>query len=198
MRKLPIYLLIDVSESMNAAFSTVQDALCKLITAITRDPELLEKAFISVITFSDKTEQIVPLTDSLEFLLPELNTHGSRSNLGAALQYVTGCANREVIRATVERPGDWKPFLFIFSNGRADDDLDGGIRTLKTQKWEQVVVCFPDKNANLDNLKKITVDFCGRGSFFSLESADERNFASCFLFPDIDFGPDADWSKLEF
>ena len=179
MRKLPVYLLIDVSESMSGApFAAVQNALRDMMSFMERDPDLLETCFISVITYSDQAEQIVPLTDILEFQLPELNTHGGRSGLGAALRFVTECANREVLPATQERRGDWKPFLFIFSNGRADDGLEEGIRALRARKWEHIVACIPDKEAKNGNFKKIT------GSFLDLESINEYSFLPYFFPPD--------------
>ena len=199
MKRLPLYLLIDVSESMNDAVPTVQNALCKLMSAIECDPELIERTFISVITFSDKTEQIIPLTDILKFKLPELNTHGVGSNLGAALKFVTECVNREVIRSTPEISGDWKPFLFIFSNGRADDDLEEGIRMLQAIRWEYIFAFFPEKDANVDNLNKITACFRRPGLLYNLEFADEETFADCFFYPDDDdLSVEANWSKHDF
>ena len=156
MRRLPIYLLLDVSGSMSGEpIATVENGIQTLRTALMSDPHALETAYLSVITFSDSAQQVVPLTELNQFVPPQLKTGGT-ANLGNALKLVTECANREVIKATPEVRGDWKPFVFIMTNGAVNGDIEEGLAEFKKRKWGHVVACVAGAGADMDELKKIT------------------------------------------
>ena len=73
MRRLPVYILLDCSESMVCdAINSVQTGLETLLGSLRSDPHALETAWVSIITFSEVAEQIVPLKEITEIQTPKL------------------------------------------------------------------------------------------------------------------------------
>src|SRR5579872_5263886 len=62
-RRLPIYLLVDTSHSMTGPpIEAVNNGLQEFAAVLRSDNHAVESAYISVITFHDTAQQIVPLT----------------------------------------------------------------------------------------------------------------------------------------
>ena len=134
MRRLPVYLLIDTSGSMTGEpIEAVKVGLQTMVSALRADPYALETAFLSVITFSDKAVQTVPLTELVQFQAPDLNASGTTA-LGGALSLLADCIERDVKKTTAEAKGDWKPVCFLLTDGQATDDLNRGIEALRRVK----------------------------------------------------------------
>ena len=96
MRRLPVYLLVDVSGSMHGEpIESVKNGLQLLVAALRKDPQALETAYLSVITFGSSAQQIVPLTELSAFNMPEISAGGC-TVLGEALQLVCKCRENEV------------------------------------------------------------------------------------------------------
>src|SRR5580704_6296905 len=99
-RRLPVYLLVDCSESMaGPAIAEVERGVQTLLTELRENPLALESCYLSVITFARQAEQVVPLTELIQFQPPKLSVR-SGSSLGAALRLLLDCINREVVRNT--------------------------------------------------------------------------------------------------
>ena len=155
-RRLPVYLLLDVSGSMSGEpIAAVQNGVQTMVSALMADPMALESAFLSVIAFSNSAEQIVPLTELNQFHPPQL-TAGGMTCLGEALSYVAECAEREVVKNTPEAKGDWKPLVFIMTDGAATDDVAKGLAAFRKRKWGIVVACAAGSGADTNELSKIT------------------------------------------
>ena len=106
MRRLPVYLLIDTSGSMSGEpIEAVKNGLQTMQSALRKDPHALEQAFISLITFDTKANQVMPLTEVARFQAPPLSAGGGTS-LGAALSLLAQCAEKEVAKGTAEQKGD--------------------------------------------------------------------------------------------
>ena len=64
MRRLPIYFLIDVSESMvGDPVEQVQDGIATIVKALRADPYALETVLVSVIAFAGKAKKLTPLLE---------------------------------------------------------------------------------------------------------------------------------------
>ena len=88
MRRLPVYLLLDTSGSMNGeAIEAVKNGVQVMISSLRQNPQAIETAFISVITFGSEATQLMPLTDLASFQMPDIKAGGTTS-LGAALNLV--------------------------------------------------------------------------------------------------------------
>lgn len=178
-RRLPVYLLLDVSGSMNGEpIAAVQNGVQMMVSALMGDPQALESAYISVITFSNSAKQIVPLTELAQFTPPQL-TAGGLTSLGEALTFVAKCAEREVVKNTPETKGDWKPLVFIMTDGCATDSVEKGLAEFRKRKWGIVVACGAGTGADTSELSKITeavvtldtTDSASIGAFFKWVSA---------------------------
>ena len=95
MRRLPVYLVLDTSGSMSGEpIQAVENGMQMLVSALRQDPQALESAFLSVITFNSQAKQDVPLTDLASFQMPAFKAGGS-TELGTALALVRDCARKK-------------------------------------------------------------------------------------------------------
>lgn len=156
MRKLPVYLLIDTSGSMyGEPIASVKNGMEMLAQTLQKDPYALETAHLSVITFASDVRQEEPLTEITAFKQPILSAKG-QTRMGAALELLARQIDAEVSKTTAEKKGDWKPLVFIMSDGEPTDDISRGINDLKERKPGLVVACAAGANANINELKRIT------------------------------------------
>lgn len=178
MRRLPVYLLLDTSGSMSGEpIESVRNGVQVLHSTLRKDPYALESAYISVITFDSDVKQIVPLTEVSLFQPPTIQSSGGTS-LGGVLKKVSECADSEVKKSTENEKGDWRPLVFLMTDGYPTDDLQKGLVEFKKRKWGIVVVCGTD-DADFDALRQITEnvvklsqsDSASIGAFFKWVSA---------------------------
>jgi uncharacterized protein YegL len=177
MRKLPVYFLIDVSGSMRGEpIEAIKVGLHTFRKAICQEPLALEMCFLSVVTFASVAKLAVPLTEVSRFLPPELEASGGTA-LGEALKLVTQRAQKEVRISTPERKGDYKPVVFILTDGAPTDDVDSGLREFRSYKWGIVVACAAGPDADVAVLQKIAGP-----NVLSMANADSNSYKSFFGF----------------
>lgn len=122
MRRLPVYFLIDVSESMvGEPIEQVQDGIASIITALKTDPYALETVWVSIIGFAGKSKVITPLQDIITFYPPKIPV-GSGTSLASGLTELMSALEKETVKTTYDRKGDWKPIIFLFTDGVPTDD----------------------------------------------------------------------------
>lgn len=179
MRRLPVYLVLDVSGSMSGEpIEAVRNGMQMLVSTLRTDPYALETAYLSVITFDEHANQVVPLTELISFQTPTINP-GSTTSLGAALKVTKECIEREVQKATAEAKGDWKPLVFIMTDGQPTDDWQRGLDEFRKIKTGMVIACAAGPGADTSVLKQITevvvtldtADSSTIGAFFKWVSA---------------------------
>lgn len=156
MRRLPVYLMLDTSGSMyGEPIEAVKNGLQLLVSTLNQDPYALETAYLSVIQFSDSAQQTTPLTELTAFEQPQLEASGTTA-LGEALLLLCNRVDSEVTKTTYETKGDWKPLVFIMTDGAPTDDITQGIEELKKRKFGIVVACAAGQHADTNTLKMIT------------------------------------------
>lgn len=156
IRRLPVYLLLDCSGSMSGEpIEAVKMGVKTLVSELKTDPTALETAYLSVITFNSTARQISPLTELMDFKEPEL-TAGGATALGGALTVLADCIRSEVRKSTPTQKGDWKPLVFLLTDGAPTDNLDDGIDALKQVSYGNIIACAAGASANTNTLKKIT------------------------------------------
>ena len=127
MRRLPFYFLIDVSESMiGEPIEQVQEGIATIIKELKSDPFALETVWISIIGFAGKSKIITPLQDIISFYPPKIPIGGGTS-LSSGLNELMNAISRDVVKTTFERKGDWKPLIFLFTDGVPTDDTEQAI-----------------------------------------------------------------------
>ena len=68
MRRLPIFFVLDVSESMaGAPLEQLHRAMESIVEQLRQDPHALETVYISVIAFAGKANVVVPLIELMSF-----------------------------------------------------------------------------------------------------------------------------------
>lgn len=156
MRRLPVYLLLDTSGSMSGEpIEAVKNGVQVMISSLRQNPQAIETAFLSIITFDSSAKQIIPLTDLASFQMVDIRASGTTS-LGDALKLVSTCIDKEVAKTTTEQKGDWKPLVFIMTDGVPTDNWQAGLSEFKKRKTAFTVACATGGGADTSILKQIT------------------------------------------
>lgn len=158
MRRLPIYFLIDVSESMvGEPIEQVQEGIASIIKELKTDPYALETVWVSIIGFAGKSKVITPLQDVITFYPPKIPI-GSGTSLSKGLEELMNSIDRDVVKTTYERKGDWKPVIFLFTDGIPTDDTSRAIERWNADyrtKTNLIIVSIGD-NTNVNLLGKLS------------------------------------------
>lgn len=155
-RKLPVYLLLDTSGSMaGEPIEAVKNGVQLLVSTLRQDPHALETAYLSIIGFGSSASVLVPSSELAAFQPPALVASGTTS-LGEALALLAARIDVEVTRTTADTKGDWKPLVFLMTDGSPTDDWQHGLNRLKSVKTGMVVACAAGHGADTSVLKQIT------------------------------------------
>jgi len=155
-RRLPVYLLLDCSGSMTGEpIEAVRQGVKALLGDLRGDPMALENAFLSVITFASSATQVCPLTDLASFTEPTL-TAGGTTALGEALRLVESCIDNEVNKASQTQKGDYKPLIFLMTDGQPTDSWELAADQIKARKPGNIIACAAGPGADANMLKRIT------------------------------------------
>jgi uncharacterized protein YegL len=158
MRRLPIYFLIDVSESMvGDQIQQVEEGMSQIIKAIKTDPHAIETVWVSIIVFAGQAKTLVPLQEVVSFYPPKFPIGGGTS-LSKGLGHLMYELRRNIVKTTYEQKGDWKPIVFLFTDGVPTDDSQAVINEWK-QNWQRtanmVAISFGNE-ADTNVLKELT------------------------------------------
>ena len=174
MRRLPVYLLLDTSGSMSGEpIEAVKNGVQIMISSLRQNPQAIETAFLSVITFDSTAQQIIPLTDLASFQMVDIKATGVTA-LGEALKLVAHKIDTEVQKTTPEQKGDWKHLVFIMTDGIPTDDWQSGLNEFKKSKVAFTVACAAGSGADAKILKQIT------DNVVSLDTADSASIGKFF------------------
>lgn len=174
MRRLPVYLLLDTSGSMSGEpIEAVKNGVQLLVSTLRQDPYALETAFLSVITFDNDARQVTPLTELASFQPPPLKAQGTTA-LGAALGLLAERIDAEVVRTTANSKGDWKPLVFLMTDGSPTDDWKQGLDRLRQARTGIIVACAAGQAADTRALQQLTE------VVVRLDTADSNSIASFF------------------
>ncbi len=150
-RRLPIYFLIDISESMvGEPIQQVEDGIATIIQALKTDPVAIETVYVSIIVFAGQAKTLIPLQEIMNFYPPKFPI-GSGTSLSNGLGHLMFELRRNIIKTTAEQKGDWKPIIFLFTDGVPTDDTTAAINEWK-QNWQRssnmVAISFGQETDN--------------------------------------------------
>ena len=134
-RRLPVYLLIDCSESMiGEGLAAVRSGLSQMLSVLRQDPHALETAWLSIISFGASAKVLSPLTEITEGQEPNL-VLGQGTCLGSALDLLAKQVQSEVRKSTAESKGDYRPLVILLTDGQPTDDWESAKKRFdKTMK----------------------------------------------------------------
>ena len=174
MRRLPVYLLLDTSGSMTGEpIEAVKNGVQMMLHSLRQNPQALETAYVSVITFDSEAKQIVPLTDLASFQMVDIKA-SSTTSLGAALSLLADKMESEITKTTTDTKGDWKPLTFIMTDGVPTDDWQSGFNKLKMVNKGLIVACAAGNGADDTILKQVA------GAVVRLDNADSSSIEKFF------------------
>lgn len=138
---------MDVSDSMvGEPIQAVQKGMESIVDDLRNDPYALETMFIGVIVFAGGAEVAMQLTELLDFQAPRLPI-GTGTSLGTGLNLLMDRLEKDIRKTTASEKGDWKPIIFLFTDGAPTDNPDRAVRRWLRDfrsKANLVVVTFGD------------------------------------------------------
>ena len=159
MRRLPVYFLLDTSGSMyGEPIQSLNNALSGMMNALRSDAQAADTLYVSIITFDKEIKEVVPLTDLPSLQLPEIICPQSGPTFtGKALEMLCQKVKAEVRKGTPTQKGDWRPLLFIFTDGKPSDILlyNEIIPQVKSLNFGIIVGCAAGNKADGSKLQSL-------------------------------------------
>jgi uncharacterized protein YegL len=139
----------------------LNNALSGMINTLRQDPQALDSLWISIITFDREVNEICPLTELAMFQLPEITCPQSGpTHTGMALELLYTKVQSDIKKSSENQKGDWKPLLFLFTDGKPSDiQLYNKIAPkVKNLNFGAIVACAAGNLADDSQLKLLTDD----------------------------------------
>jgi uncharacterized protein YegL len=139
----------------------LNNALISMINTLRQDPQALDSLWISIITFDKDVNEICPLTELAMFQLTEITCPQSGpTHTGKALELLYSKVQSDIKKSSESQKGDWKPLLFLFTDGKPSDiqlynEIAPKIRNLN---FGAIVACAAGNLADDSKLKVLTND----------------------------------------
>jgi len=157
------------------AIESVQAGMQMMITELRKNPYALEMGAVCVITFGKGATKLVPLTEVYAFQMPTLSVAPGTA-LGEGLKMLDQSLSADLVRSTPEKKGDFKPLVFILTDGQPTDEWRSAARTLKEHHKSAVVYAIGcGDDVDMSVLRELT------DSSFLMEQMDSAAFAKLFV-----------------
>ncbi|MDQ1207365.1 uncharacterized protein YegL [Acinetobacter baylyi] len=176
MRRLPVFFVLDCSESMAGQnIQQMQQGIQLIMQQLRQDPYALETVYVSVIAFAGIVRTLVPLVEVFAYYPAKLPLGGG-THLGKALEHLMNEFDRHLIKTTEQTKGDWKPIAYLFTDGRPTDECKDAI-----YRWQKkyarrctLIALGMGKNVDYATLKQLT-EHC-----IAFDELNEKDFKKFF------------------
>lgn len=159
-RRLLAYFLLDTSGSMKGeAIQALNNGFNGLISTLRADPQAMDTLHVSVITFDRQVKNIIPLIDLASFNPMEITCPDSGpTHTGEGLEMVADLVQRELVKGSLDRKGDWRPLLFVFTDGKPSDlqKYRQIVPVIKNLEFGVIVGCAAGPKADETFLRELT------------------------------------------
>jgi len=158
-RRLPVFFLLDVSESMiGEPIVAVNNGVRTMLGKLRRVPHAMETVNLSLVTFDRKSTVMFPLTPLEDVQFDDLEPSNSGpTHLGEGLKDVLEMVDRDVLQTTASQRGDWQPFLFVMTDGRPSDiaEFDEQVKRItSSNRFREIIGCAAGASADTDSLAR--------------------------------------------
>jgi uncharacterized protein YegL len=178
MRRLPVYILLDTSGSMRGEpIHAVNVGMQAMLSSMRQDPQALESVHLCVMTFDAIATMVFPLTPLDQVQLPEITVPDSGPTfLGAALELLIQSLERDLQPASAQTKGDWRPLVFVMTDGSPTDIqvFEEATAQLKKYPLAGIVACAAGPKAKQEFLRQLT------DKVVTLDTMDSTSFSSFF------------------
>lgn len=178
MRRLPVYILLDTSGSMRGEpIHSVNVGLQSMLSALRQDPYALESVHLSIITFDLEARVYLPLTPLDQVQLTDIDVPSAGATfMGAALELLAEQVTQQLQKSTDEVKGDWRPLLFMMTDGSPSDvyAYQQAIPVIQQLNFASIVACAAGPKAKQDHLLQLT------DKVVVLDTMDAASFAGFF------------------
>lgn len=178
MRRLPVYILLDTSGSMRGEpIHSVNVGLQSMLSALRQDPYALESVHLSIITFDLEAKVYLPLTPLDQVQLADIDVPSAGATfMGAALELLAEQVTQQLQKSTDEVKGDWRPLLFVMTDGSPSDvyAYQQAIPVIQQLNFASIVACAAGPKAKREHLLQLT------DKVVVLDTMDTASFAGFF------------------
>jgi uncharacterized protein YegL len=133
--------------------------------------------YLSIITFDIEARELFPLTPLDQVQIPAITVPGGGATfLGAALQLLLERVDRDVIKSTETTKGDWRPLVFLMTDGSPSDtqNYKAAVPEMKRRNFGNVVACAAGPKAKESVLRELT------DSVYLMDTLDSNSFFNFF------------------
>lgn len=164
----------------------VRVGIDSMISAMRQDPYALESVYLCIISFDREVKLLLPLTSLRDLQqLPKIETPESGpTHLGAALQMLAQTMDAEVHKQTATEKGDWRPLIFVMTDGKPSDlQLYGQMAAeLRSRNLGGIVACAAGPKSDVAPLRQLT------DAVYAIDGLDQSSFMQFFQWVSASIG----------
>jgi uncharacterized protein YegL len=190
MRRLPIYFLVDTCLSMSGKpIEMVENCINGALKILKSNPQAHETNVISVIAFGNNKVSFLETYKWLNEIDNQKFNCSGYSNINYGLEAVKDDYNKNFIKTTTEKKGDWKPMLFVFSGVAPNTKIDNFLIDFFEKKFSNGYLDYiesfvGEEFENISDKANYTFIVTSENEF--AKNSFENYFANVFSYEDID------------